>query len=313
MALSIDQANAVSTRHFDKGKITDQVYEEVVVLDRLKKSNRIVVKGGTKIQHTIRHAELGDAAMIDPDAGRLTAQYDTRTALELDWRWAKCDIPMTWKERTYNKGEKQIINLMADKYTEGAQEIAKLISTQFHQAYTSKGSYDMDGFFSCVRAAATTYAGISQSDASAWNRGLYDITTATLALYGTGSIDAGIQACWFRDRPDLMITTRALASIYASKLQPGERRKPEGGRAGATDLYFASIPIITDAQTNDNTWMYVKTDLMFLFVSPDDNFDVGPWESDPDHFKAIRCLYTVVGNFLFTRRKAFGAYTALTS
>lgn len=313
MALSVDQANAVSTRHFDKGKITEQVYDEVAVLDRLKKSNRIVIKGGVKIQHSIRHLELGDAAMIDPDAARVTGRYDTRTALELDWKWAKCDIPMTWKERTYNKGEKQIINLMADKYKEGAQDLAKLISTQFHQAYASKGANDMDGFFSCVRAAATTYAGISQSDAASWNAGLNNTTTTTLAMYGTGSVDAGIQACWFRDRPDLMITTRANASIYASKLQPGERRRPEEGRAGATDLYFASIPIITDAQANANVWMFVKTNLMFLFVSPDDNFDIGPWESDPDHFKAIRTLYTVVGNFMFTRRKAFGAYTAIAS
>jgi len=174
MALSVDEANAVSTRHFDKGKITEQVYDENVMLDKIKQSNRLIVAGGTKIQHSIRYQELGDADMIDPDAARVSSVKETRTSLELDWKWAKGDIVMTWQERTYNKGEKQIIDLMADKYKEGGQDIAKLISTQFHQAEASRGSYDMNGFFNCVQAAASSYAGIDQDDVSEWNAGLYD-------------------------------------------------------------------------------------------------------------------------------------------
>jgi hypothetical protein len=313
MALSVTEANAVSTRHFDKGKITEQVYDNNVMLDRLRQSNQVIFDGGTKIQHTIRYQTLGDADMVDPDAARVTSQKETRTALELDWRWAKCDISISWEERTFNSGEKKIIDLMADKYKEGMQDMALLISTQFHQAEASRGSYDMHGFLNAVQAASSTYAGIDQDDVSSWNAGLYDTTTTTIALYGTGSLDAGLRACRFRDFPDLMLTTFANASIYASKLQPGERRKPGDGRAGATDLYFQSIPIIADPQANTNIWMFLNTEFVLFFVHPSDNWGIEPWENDPDRIKSIRQLITVVGNFMFTRRLAFGAYTALAS
>ena len=313
MALSLAEVNAVNTRHFDKGMPVEQVYDSVVVLDRIRQSNQIIVKGGTSIQFPIRYQKLGDADMVDPDAARVTAVKDTRTGGELDWKFAKVDTAITWEERTYNQGEKAIINLLADKYKEAGQDLAELISTQFHQAATSVGSYDMQGFFSCVAASSSTYAGIDQDDVSEWNAGVYDTSTATIAMYGSGSIDAGLRACNFRSWPDLMITTWANASIYASKLQPGERRKPEGGRAGASDLYFRGTPILADPQTNTNTWMFLNTEFMYLYVQGMDNFATGPWTEDPDRIKALRTLRTVVGNFVFKRRKSFGAATAWAS
>jgi len=198
--------------------------------------------------------------MIDPDAARVTTHYETRTAGTLDWKYAKVDMVMLWDERIQNRGKPQIVDLIRDKLTEGTQDLSKLISTQFHQAYTSKGSNDMDGFFTAVRTTAsdTTYADISSGDAPSWIAGLYDTTTTTLAMFGTGSLEAGYRACWFIDPPDLFLTTKALNGIYASKLQPGERRKPEEGRAGATDTYF-SVMIIPGC-------FYIQV-LCFLFCN----------------------------------------------
>lgn len=313
MALTVNEANAVSHSEFMKGKLEQQVYDDTVMLDRLKQKHRIKIAGGTDIRYSIRHDKLEQAKSIDPDDARVTATVETRTQLVLDWKWVVCDLGITWKERTYNAGEHQIIDLVSDKLVEGGQDMGEKISTFFHQAFTSLGTYDLQGIFSWVRAAASSYAGVDQDDATSWNAGLYDTSTTTLALYGTGSIDAGLRACRFKNFPDLMLTTYALSSIYASKLQPGERRRPEEGRAGATDLYFNKVPIVADPQTNDNTWMFIDTDKMFFWVDPKHNFSVGPWKEDPDHYEALRALLTVVGNFMCIRRKSFGAYTAITS
>ena len=313
MALSVNELNTVSTRHFDKGVVTEQIYDNNVILDKLRKSNQIIVTGGTSIQHPIRYQELSDFEMIDPDAARVTSIKETRTSLELAWKFAKVDTGITWEEQTYNRSEKAIISLIADRYKEAGQDLAKGISTQFHQAFTSKGSYDMDGFFSCVAASSSTYAGIDQDNISSWNAGVYDTSTSTLAMYGSGSIEAGMRACNFRTWPDYMVTTWANAAIYASKLQPGERRNPENGRAGASDIYFRGTPILADPQANTNVWMIIDSEYMFFYVQSDNNFDTGPWTEDPDRFKAMRTLMTVVGNFVFTRRKSFGAYTAYAS
>lgn len=314
MALSIDQINAVSHPYFEDF-IKQQIYEETPILDRLRKKNRVQFSGGTKLHVPIRYTELGDAEMIDPDAARVTVHYETRTAIELDWKFAKCDIVMLWKEAVYNGEEGRIADLLADKAKEGVQDLSKLISLQFCQAYSQKGDLDMDGFFSCVRdpSSDTTYGGISSADAPSWKAGLYDTTTTTLALYGSGSLEAGMRACFFRGYPDLMLTTLELAGIYASKLQPSERREPENGRAGATDIYFMGSPIVVDTHLPAGTWAFLHTDDLWFYMHKGDSIQVGKWESDPDRYKAMRALITCVGNFAFTTRKRFGAYTALTS
>ncbi len=312
MALSRNEVNSVSHQYF-ADLIIQQVYDSTIVLDKLQKSNQIKFSGGTKLQVPIRYQKLLDAEMVDPDAARVTMIKDTRNSIELDWKFAKADVAMSWEERVFNGEAGRIIDLMADKAEEGSQDLSELISTQFHQLFTSKGSYDMDGFFSAVRASSTSYGDIDQDDISSWNAGLYDTSTTTLAMYGSGSIDEGLRACHFRTFPDLMFTTLALASIYASKLQPGERRSPEDGKAGSIDHYFNKVPIIADPAANDSTWMFVNTEFMHFYVHNDNAFTVDPWMDDPDRLKALRALITVVGNFVFTRRKSFGAYTALVS
>jgi hypothetical protein len=310
--ITADQMTATTKRHFSLGAITEQIYDETVILNRMK-GNIVTIAGGTKIQHPIRALELGDFATIDPDAGRVTATYVTRTYLELDWKYAKVDIAMTLEERTQNQGEAQIVNLMKDKYTEAMQDIKEGLADGFFKAYTSTGTNDFTGFYSAVRAVDTSYGGIDSTTVTSWDAGLYDTSTTTLALYGTGSIDAGLQACYFRGRPNLMATTVALASIYAAKLQPGERREPENGRAGATDLYFAGIPIIVDTHVPAGDWIFLSTDDMVMFANPLGNMDVEAWENDPDHYKMLRQLIMFIGNYGFLRRKTLGAYTAITS
>lgn len=174
MALTYSDANAVSTKFFNMGKLAEQVYEENVLLDKILAGGRRRTSGGTSILHSIRYRELGQAKSVDPDAARVTAKYDTRTQLEVDWRYYVTDIVMTWAERVHNDGSEAIINLMADKYKEGMQDMNELLSDHFYQS--SRTSTDVDGFFRIVQTTAsdTTYAGISSGDAASWIAGLYD-------------------------------------------------------------------------------------------------------------------------------------------
>lgn len=310
--VTADQMTATTKRHFDLGKITEQIYDDTVILNRIK-GNIITIPGGTKIQHPIRAAELGDFATIDPDAGRVTATYVTRTYLELDWKYAKVDIAMTLEERVQNQGEAQIVNLMKDKYTEAMEDIKEGLSDQFFLAYASTGTNDFQGIYHCIQTTGTTYGGIDGDNVSSWDASLYDTSTTTLALFGTGSLEAGMRACYFRGWPDIIVTTLAINGIYASKLQPGERREPENGRAGATDCYFMGTPIIVDTHCPAGDVIFLRNEDMVMFQNPLGALDVEPWENDPDHYKMLRQLIMFIGNFGFLRRKTFGAYTAITS
>lgn len=319
MALTYSEANAVSTKFFNMGKLAEQVYEENILLDKILAGGRRRTSGGTSIVHSIRYRELGQAKMVDPDDARVTAKYDTRTQLELDWKYGVVDVVMTWAERVHNDGKEAIVNLMADKYKEGIQDINELLSDDFYQAKTSKGTNDVDGIYEILQAtgSSTTYAGISSGDASEWVAGLYDTTTTTMALFGTGSLEAGVRACWFKGVPDLIVMTKANAGIYSSKLQPGERRQPQTGKAAAktwaTDLYFMGIPIVADPHCPANDVIFLSTDNLWFYVKNDYDFKMSEWAEDPDRYNSIRCLCSFTGNFLADVRKKFGAYTAISS
>jgi len=314
MALPYTQDEATSHALFEDF-IKNQIYEKNPILNRLQKKMRVKFDGGRFLHVAIRYKKLGDAAMIDPDAARVTTHYETRTAIKLDWKYAKTDIVMLWSEMVHNGKEGKIIDLKADKAEEGVQDLSDLISEQFWQAYSDKGSLDMDGFFTAVRdpSSNTTYGEISSSDADSWKAGLYDTTTTTLALFGTGSLSEGMQACFFHEYPTVHFTTLKLANIYASQLQPGERREPEDGRAGATDLYFFAKPVIVDTHTPAGTWAFINENSLSFYMHDSDSITLGKWETDPDRYKALRALITCVGNFCFTCRRQHGAYTGLTS
>ncbi len=287
MALNITELNSHSHQYFED-LVINNIYQKNIIFDRLKEKERISFSGGTKLHQAIRYQELSDSDMISPNAARVTSIKDTRTAIELNWKYAKCDVAISWEEQIANGPDGRIANLVADKALEGAQDLNKLLSTQFYQLYASKGSYDMDGFYSAVRASSTSYGGISQDDISVWNAGVYDTSTSTLAMYGTGSLDEGLRACYFETFPDLIATTLAIASIYGSKLQPGERRDPEDGKAGATDLYFNSVPIIQDPQCLDNHLLFINTDQLKFYLHTEDNITIGKWTEDQQTGSSIK-------------------------
>jgi hypothetical protein len=310
-----EQMNAVTTDHFHKGQIVSQVYDKNTLLDMLKERKHII-DGGLEVRKSLRLKEYGQATAIDPGDARTTPIVATRNYVNLEWKYFACPVGVTWDEEARNSGEHAIIDLVKDKRTEVTEDTNKLMSTQFYQ--TSRAGMDTNGFFTFVTTAATTYGGLSPSTYSEWEAGLYDITTTTLALFGTGSLDAGLRAVAFKNSPEntILVTTRAINSIYNAKLLPGERRTPEGGRAGKefwTDSYFQTRPLMVDPQCNAGDILFIDLESLYLFVHPKHNFVFDAWQEDPDRYQASRSYMRIMCNWLCDMRKVFGAYTAITS
>jgi hypothetical protein len=311
--LTYDQLVA-TTQEYIVPTITPQIYDDNILLDRIRKGKHVkICTGGRKVFHPIRDIELAEAVFTNPNAARVANHKDTRTALELNWTYLVCDAVMMWDEKIANRGKPQIISLVKDKMVEAMEDVHKKFSTVMYQAYASKASTELDGVYAICQTAndTTTYAGISAANSTDWDCGLYDTTTTTLALYGSDSMDSAIRAVWFRGRPDLIVTTRAIAAQYASKLQPGERRKPMDGKSGATDLSFQGIPIITDPQCPAGDMIFMNTNHLWLYTQAGQNFNAGKWEQDPTGYFRDRSLISFVGNLVCDKRRSMGAFTAL--
>lgn len=182
-----------------------------------------------------------------------------------------------------------------------------------YQDLTAKSSLDVVPLDEVIKTSGTLH-GLSASDASNWAAAQDDSTTTTLALFGTGSLEALYRAVYFDKPPDFFLTSKTLAGIYSSKLLPTERRQPEGGRAGSpySDLYFMGVPIYVDNKCPATNWYAGNFEFLKLVIHNGYNFNLEPFESDPDRYHAIRSFLSAQTQLICSKRRAFGRYTAIT-
>lgn len=314
MALSIDEANAVSGKYFDK-TITSQVYDESPLWTRLKSKNKVTWDGGTQIQFPIRYKEAGVAEAVGPRSQIAYMAKETRTGAVLDWAYYVSKGIISWDERAKNSGKAQIINLIKDKTEEMNQDLFELFSDGLYA--TTQSSLAIQALVTIIGTTASTYAGISQSDATEWYSPAIDTTTTRLVLYGTsGSLSAMVNSATFgKNRPDLIITTRNLFSKFESLVEPQKQYSGESdlAKAGFSSVKFHDIDVVADAHCPTGAMFLLDTGNLEMRYHPDFNFKVSDWTplEQIGFPNALAKSVSWAGNLVCRMRKTQGRYSAL--
>jgi hypothetical protein len=311
MALTIAQAEAVSTKYYDK-TLTQQVYEGSPFWAKLDADKQITT-GGNSIQWPVRTSKLNSAKATGPRARVDFTSKDTRTAADIDWTYYDANTMINWDERVKNNGKQQIIDLLKDKSTELLEDIREKLYQAIFLTTTATEGTDLDTLDRIVDSAAS-YAGIAVADAASW-AGVEDSTTTTLKLYGSGSLAAARNDATFgTDMPTLHITTRDLYSKYESLLQPQQRYEDKQmANLGFASLTFNAKPVVSDVFCPTGYWYGIDMKCMELRVHTDNNLDVGKWFSleQAGFPKAMGKYVTWVGNLLARRRRTSFKFSAL--
>lgn len=314
MALSIDEANAVSTKYFDQ-TITSQVYDSNPLIVRLKGKEKVSWDGGTQIQFPIRYRELGLSEAVGP---RQQIQYqakETRTGAVLDWAYYISKAIVNWDERAKNMGKPQIINLLKDKTDEMTSDLEEKLGDDIYA--TTQGSLNIQSLITIIGTTSSTYAGISQTDASEWYSPAIDTSTTRLTLYGTsGALAVMMNSATFgKDKPDLIITTRNLFSKAESLLEPQKYYDGNSdlAKAGFMTVKFHEADIVADPHTSAGQMFLLCTSQLELRYHPDFNFKVSSWsELDQVGYpNALKKTVSFAGNIVCRERKVQGRYSAL--
>lgn len=313
MALSIDEANAVSTKYFDK-TITQQVYEKSPFYVKLKSKGNVSTDGGTQIQFPIRYTKLGKASWVGPRDQVAYTQKETRTGAVLDWKYLYGNAMISWDERVKNTGKQQIVNLMRDK----AEELGDDMKDGFASALwdITQDSDKPSSLFTIIDAT-TTYAGIAYTDAAEWVAGVEDSTTTELVLYGSGSISESMNACTFgSDKPDCIFTTRDLWSKFESLIEPQKRfyaKDTAMAKAGFTSLAFHDAEVVSDVYITAAYLYMIDTSKFKIRYHPQFNMKTDPWvkleQAGYPYAMVKNCAW--VGNIACNMRKTSGKYTTL--
>ena len=313
MALSIDEANAVSTKYFDK-TLTQQVYEKSPFYAKLKSINNITTDGGTQIQWPIRISKLDNAGFIGARDQVSYSQKETRTGATLDWKYLHGQAMISLDERTKNSGKQQIINLLSDKATELGEDMRDEFATALYAL--APGANDISSLFEIVDTG-TTYGGIAVADAAEWAAAVEDDSTTELTLYGTTSLSYMInQATFGPDKPDCHLTTRDLWSKFESLIEPQRRyysTQSAMAKAGFTAIAFHDAEVISDVYAPANTWYGLDTSKFEIRYHPKFNMKTDPWirleQAGYPYAMVKNCLWA--GNILCRMRKTSFRFTAL--
>jgi hypothetical protein len=310
MALSIDEANSVSSKYFDQ-TITSQVYEQSPYYNKLKQNGKVTWSGGVKIQWPMRYIELGRTQRTGPRAQLVYSPKETRTACELDWTYYYGHAMVNWDERVKNSGKAQIIDLMKDKTEDLNDDVYEQFSDDlFATTQVADALQSLDTIIN-----TTAYAGVISTDAAPW-LSTVDTTTTRLVLYGSSTcLAARINDCTFgSSKPSLIVTTRDLFNKAESLIEPQMRYEGTStGDIGFTTVKFHGIPIVGDVKCTAAYMYLIDVDKYELRYHPDFNFKVLPWTAleQAGFPNAMVKVVSWAGNHVCRMRQTSGKYTAL--
>jgi len=312
MALSIDEANTVSDKFYDK-TLTQQVYEKSPFYVKLKSMGNVSTDGGTQIQWPIRYKKLDQTGFVGPREQVSYSQVETRTGAVLDWKYLVSQNLISWDERVKNSGKAQIVSLIDDKTAEIREDVADKFATALHAV--TPGANDPSSLPQMIDST-TTYAGIAYTDAAEW-AATEDSSTTELVLFGSGSLSYMMnQATFGNDKPDLLLTTRDLWSKFESLIEPQKRyyaRDSALGKAGFTTLQWHDAEIVSDVYTQSGYLYGIDTNKFKILYHPKFNFKTSKWfaleQAGYPEAMAKTCVWA--GNVKCTQRKSSFKFTNL--
>ena len=274
MALSINEANTISSKYFDK-TLVQQCYDKSPMWVKMKKSNKIKKKGGNSIQYAIRYQRLDMAEAIDWDDQVNFEAKETRTGADQDWKVYRGKALIALEERRKNTGKPQIVSVLKDKATEMQDDIYYKFATDLYT--DNPNGLGLDSLDTIVDSA-DTFAGIAVADASTW-AAWEDASTTALALYGAGSLSYYCNQATLGDNmPTFHVTTRNVKSKFESIFEGQKWYSDDDlANAGFDNVKFKNAPVVGDFYCPASYWYGLDLNHFEFITHPDDDFSLTPW------------------------------------
>lgn len=252
---------------------TTRTYIEPMVYDQVTKGSPSLMKTlrrakpwktGRKYEFPIKFQDstnggwTGVANQLDTD------RQNVRTTASFEPKMVYKPVVVAQIEQVVNRGSEQIVDLLQTEYDSQAQSLINLMGQGL---FTGSGTGNLPDSIANAAddgGAYTTYGGLSRTTYPAWAG--YDLQSAgalTLAKMATfyDAIEIGTA------KPDWIVTTKALWSVYESLLTPtvragytqsGYSKMDEYGIVGSSAglngtqgfecLWFRGTPVIKDEQ-----------------------------------------------------------------
>jgi hypothetical protein len=266
-----------STLRNHPGAIADNVSKNNALYARLKKRGRIkLLSGGYEI---IRPLDYAENATYQRYSGYETLNVqasDVISAARYDWKQAAVHVTASGLEMRQNSGRERIIDLAAARTKNAMRTMANNLSVDMYSLGTADGGKQVGGLQQIITQDGTgTVGGIDAATFTFWKNKFKDLNSATADTIGVRMHDLWMELVRGTDKPDMIVSSNELYSLYWDGLTDLQRysSKDEEATMGFMSLKFQSADIFHDGGSGipANTMYFLNTDYLELVAHKDAN------------------------------------------
>lgn len=249
-------------RHYIMPSITDQIYNNNILLYRLMRANKRVIGGGTQIEVPQLYSRFNTGGPYRGFEVLNTTPSDTVKNLVFDWKQQYVTWAVDGLTLIKTDSADAIANLLALQSQQAYMEMAENLATGLFADGTTD-TKQIDGLKGAVGNASvgnTSYGGVSRSS-NTWHRSQVDASTGTLTIPVVRTSLIG-PATFGGFHPTIILSRQEQYNRYHA-LQTSttgygvqNQRQPGGhdellASAGFTNLLFDNIPWVVESHVDD--------------------------------------------------------------
>jgi len=316
MAIAIAQLNAF-TQEKIMPKVIDNILNSNVLLYKLMGQKAKKWGGGTTFDTEVFYGTNTNAGAYAAASTLGIAVVEEFTRAQTDPVRYNVGIALEGLDMAINSGAQRVVNLAAQKVKSAEKALKDLMGTAIHSTTLANSILGLQTL--CVHAAST-YAGISSTDATGWHTssgtegrsGGSDNTTTTLTKavldthYNSVKLD--------NDHPDIGITTDAIwSAIMTTYLMPNMRyTDTKMGNLGFENFKYRHAYFYGDDKCGATHLYFLNSEHLYFAIFPQMNFKFIPWDmavNNDMHVAHIRWY----GNLVCDEPRKQGWMSALTT
>lgn len=303
-------------------KLLDNIVNNNATLYFMKKSENIqVVQGGRQFIEQIlwkTNSSFGARGGLDEIPTPVT---DSVTASEWNIKVVSGSIVLPTLDVAKNSGSReQLIDYARAKSIEAETTMGNVLGAQLMNTNVTTSDFDsIPRIIATVPTAQSDVGGIDSSNSvySYWRNYVYStaVTAFNTSQAGLNAIDTSLnQATFGRMGPKLMVTTKAIFTLYQLSLTPNQRYTDTQttGNAGFKALQYAFIPIVFDDNCPAGRLYGIDTESVKLKMLNQGNFRQTPFQMKINQLAESALLY-VFGNITCNSRRTNFVITSITA
>lgn len=290
--------------------LTDNIFNGIPVWSRLNSRGNVRrINGGITV---IEHALSGksSAAGFYKGYGTLdTTAQEGMNLLEYEWQEAFASITISRREELQNRGEHQLIALLAAKTQQAEMTLRDKLGQATVQAVA--GADELEPLSNIVNTTALATIAASTS----W---FQSTVTASGSFAGQGLSDMRtlfntVSASGMSDHPTVIITTQSIYEFYESVTQPSIRYgSTKEADAGFINLLFKGQPFTYDQYCDSGILYMLNENYLFLVIDSDTDFTTTPFVK-PTNQTAKTAQVLWAGALTTNNRRRHGKLTGVTA